>query len=391
MAHINKNRNCKNPLWPHHNYTHPDYRNARSGEIAFTLVHDPSDPSIAGFSDPAFTQLGSFDPEINSIKYFTCMNSFGELPVNSPDVDKLQLEWRSKISPIGIVVSDVENAENLRDLGNTVMAGKGKKTMPNTGNFNIHAGVEVSADIPLTSEYHSYGLSKIPDYETDRYSLLTVPTQTVDSTLETVRDVLFDQFRSGPHTEAVIRFYRGCMGVSSVIQAYAMQEDYTSAKAAHIGAASQNVYALLNKPSITSAILSLDPDTDGQLFDQVAALDGKTAIATTNPGYQAGAYAPYYDKTDSKAKLQNYIQKATSHRYVGGTAVFGTSGPLNGVSVDADTKTALQELFSQMLEYSIFNVVKSISEIVDISQRLKIGKAMTPAPPGQDFDLMLGI
>jgi hypothetical protein len=153
-------------MYPVTQKNHPRWRWANRGALAFTIRGEISQ------------RLYGYSEEMDSKRYLPYLN--GAFSSNTT-VDQA----RRMITFEGIIMDDVQGDFNLGDKGNTLMIGKGKYTILNSGNERIPANSDVSWDVPIpeipgSDTTNSYGFRMSGDREPTRVELCVVPSPAPD-------------------------------------------------------------------------------------------------------------------------------------------------------------------------------------------------------------------
>lgn len=391
------------PLWPHNQTNHPDYVPARKGEIAFKIGPDPCDPETsAEFANP-FDGLSSFNSEVDTILYYPCMNGFGDRSAicAGSNIQNEMRKFKSRIRPLGPIVATIEKAENLQNLPNTILVSKGKQTVTNTGPKTILDGHDVSVDIPIEGEWHTYGMKIVDGYEPNRMSLLTVPTITDFSAIHDVQELLdASGFRNAKHMNFVTKYLRAQLGLAGLFMMATLQEDLEDIS--NNGPATFSISECFLYSAVKNCYLSLDEDDP----EDKKVLDSMGGIATRYPHLRK-----YSDKNklfnilcgddltttiaSRKSHTENMKYISSNHNATTQLKFFGDAKTAAGMlHLDDAAVTALQNdlegpLVEHLFDLSYKRPLMVMADCISISQRLKIGRAMTPAQKGQDFDLAL--
>lgn len=380
-----------NPLWPHAKVDHPKYLPARKGIIAFSVLatEDSYLNNIVGNSSdtPSFyKQMSAFNLELDSIGYFSQLNSLGIRPATggATSVYDAQRSFLRAIRPVGLIVSDIENASNLRHLGNTIMHDFGKMTIPNVGCNDIDQYSYISADVATEQGIEKYGLRKIDSFEPDCFTLVPTPTKTVNNTIEFTAQYLEDDFRNGQHSQGVLKLVRGALGIAACIGGDIANRQIKRLPDVTVPATtSPDVASYAQAAFITAnrlALLSIDEEYDKDFMDAV-----ETVKTTTTNGaaakYQDNALM--FDYTMNSSAHSDTLEKIISRVSTNNVVNRFKIGHPNTFSDDVLGK--LSDAFD--INRGIRNLVLGFADILTISQSLRIGMALTPASVGRDFDI----
>lgn len=388
--------NNPNPLWPHAKTDHPKFLPARKGIIGFAVMaqDDVKLNAIVGNSSEApsfYKQMSAFNLELDSIGYYSQLNSLGVRPTGtgSDTIYNAQRSFLRAVRPLGIIVSDIENASNLRHLGNTLMHSFGKLTIPNVGCNDIDQYTTISADVATERDIDKYGLRKIDSFEPDCFTLVPTPTKTISNTLEHITQYLEDDFRNRAHADGVLRMIRGCLNISAAISAKnsmseAIEHIPVPAVAVPPGT-SPDTYSYSQAAFIAAnrlAILGVDEEYDKDFMDTI---EGLRKNVSTGPSAKYKTDSLLYSYPMNTNKHSEHLSKLITDVSNDNVAIqFRNNNPQVFAPNVIDT---LSDVFD--IHRGIRDVVYGLSDIMVVSQSLKIGIAVTPASVGRDFDLVI--
>lgn len=402
---IMTNRSKQEPLWWHSDFNSDNYALVNQGELAFTL----SDGSLDVKTNSSYSALSTFSDSLDSINYLSTVNGLGNksestlYSSHSDPIAMAQKSYREKIRFLGLVIHNVQAAPNLINLGNTLMVGKGKMSIPNTGLDTIREGDYVCWDTPVTTSYESYGMRNL-GYEDKRLPLLTVPLQSTDSahgisTIEEIRDSLInsDYARNEDHAKSVLDFWQGIHAVSASMLPGMAQEYYvgTSGNAVNgnIASTQRNIIENLYLHNI---FLALDEEDIANYKQKLA--------NSLQPASNLGGNALDVDIDTFSfpaTTTENHIQRKTAYIKTETSAGRITPSPTvkQGILYDITRKSQLNKdstleilgnVTNDILDQGITKILKSISFLSTTSPSGRVfGMAASPASPGRDFDVIL--
>lgn len=385
----------KSALWPAANTTHAKFLPARKGIVAFSIVN-PGDTYSSNIIGPhidydTLYKNASYSPELDHIQYYSMLNGMGDSSY-APDITKAQRSFIRCVRPLGLIVSDIENAANLSDQPNTIMHDFGKMTIPNVGDQDIDQSCDISVDCPTTNNYSKYGLAKIDAFEPGCYTLIPVPTRSVDNTIDFIKEYLSSEFRNKTHQKEVLQMVRGAMGLSSIIQAYVFKSAGQDSMPDPNGNVT-NAGGVLQAEqqgliyTFRSAILAIDEEYDKSFLQSIQEVRDKQSQYTIDQEcyYNIDQTLPFYDvSTQNNATLSNALRSASlsQNRHIG-LSIAG----LGGMNFHPDIQKLMESSFD--IDRSIHDLITGLSSVVQLSSSLKIGMAVTPASVGKDFDIIL--
>jgi hypothetical protein len=383
-------RKVTNGLWPAQQADHPLCFPAIKGELAFTFKTNESgifETVNKRRSSNAHAGMGSFSDTLDTVFYLTTLNGMGretekdeyvklfQGSTSRIDVDATtaaQRSYRNKIQFLGFVRDTVLKDHNLVDQGNTIVVSKGKITIPNTGHKPIMQGMSISWDVPLTKDYNKYGLAKWKVSEPHRYSLLTLPTNTGDASIEETVEALTDEFRSHTHKEFSRRLWKGFCGVSAAMDAqlwgahstldWATDVEPIGERQAFGAAYPDPAFSSIEDFIRTKAILTLDED-------DIQEHQGVTSLTFGNTKSQ-----PKY--------VRNSAERASALEYLM-TSRFTTQGKISRFDSPGHS------FYKNLVETGLYDVVVGLNGLIVSSQERRIGIAATDAAPGNKFDIIL--
>lgn len=413
----------QNPLFPHAKIDNPKYLPARKGVIAFTLA-SPENRNLKELIGPHmlvnnYSRVGSYDPELDSIPYFSMLNSLGDKSVvaHFGDVAHAQKSFLNCIRPIGIIVSDVENASNLSHHSNTLMHSFGKMTIPNLGCEDIQQGASISADLPTERDYKNYGYCKIDSFEPDCFTLVPVPTRTMENSIESIKSNLLNQFRNKTHEDAVLQLVRGALTIAAPIQAIAFAGnnlphlnrnalDTTRPNlASTTGMTTAQMDAQVHDTSNSliqqqtnvihayhQALLGIDEEYDSafiQSVEEAKIWSVKNPSTIHNACYPSSAVYPDYNVRAQNKQILSDSLSDVMRIHDNNGSYLGPSSKLGPVFVNDATKELINSSFS--IDRGVHDLITGLSQILYVSASFKVGTAVTPASVGKDFDLVISV
>jgi hypothetical protein len=389
------NRSNQTPLWERQNIEDGLATIAQEGELAFHLKSWVSSTSATyAKRSEVFggSSTGTFDDTTTSVRYLSFMNGVGsrsEMSLFGGDLQKTQLSYRNRIQYIGIVNHTVDKEHNLYDQGNTLIVSKGTSTIINTGTEQIFQGQDISWDVPLTDLYDQSGLSRYGNFEPRRFSLFTVPTKSIDSSVEHATRLYKEDFRNGAHEEFSKKFWKGMMTIGGLlalqIASYNNPYPLTSGSASKTLSKSEYVadqattdiyanppgtvpiFTTTNEAALAMIRIGIDEDdiSGWQGFD--------VHFPATRFGFNHPSIKKILTDNDSRLRLEEHI------------ALVKKDGDKSFVV----KQYGADDILSKMLDYGLYNVVVGCNGLIQGDIDRRIGKAVSDAAPGYKFDLIL--
>lgn len=404
MTMIEANKAKSNPLFPHYEFHSQQYSVVFRGEIAFK----PMNVSRHGVPYPGAELQGGFSDTIDSVGYLPALNGLGHETEKLPNESRseAQRRWRHKISVIGPSFTTIQAEPNLFNQGNTIITGKGKMSIPNTGTEEIKDGEMVCWDICTDDDYPNSGIPLL-NFEKGRRSLLVRPARTDITTMDGIYEaVMSNQYWDANTEERKARFHfvKGLIEIASAV-APIVASEYSIAS-------SSDKFSDFMRGSVILSLDDSDLTTNEREYVRMYSTINSTKpdlftekFKTMLPGETVASYNSKKIQTFKKITKQMNEPNPEPENYIDSFITKFQGLSINSASTTEEkiayadvqlydsmkataTSTGINVL-KNILPEGIYDLMLGLTLITHSEQKRLLGQAVTPASKGRDFDLVL--